>query len=51
MLEEGEDCAAVLEARVADARELQLLGGGDASEVEGFEGGLWEEEAAVEEGI
>lgn len=51
MLEEGEDGAAALEARVADAGELELLGGREAPEVQGFERGLREVEAAVQEGI
>lgn len=51
VLEEGEDGAAAFEAGVADAGELELLGGREASEVEGFDRGLGEVEAAVEEGV
>ena len=43
MLKQCEDGAAVAEARVADAGDLELLGRGDAAEIEGFERGLREE--------
>ena len=48
MLEEGEDRAAALEARVADAGDLELLGGGDAAEVESLERGVGKEKATIE---
>lgn len=51
VLEQGEDGAAVYEARVADGGDAELAGWGDAPEVEGFEGGAGEEETAVEESV
>jgi len=50
VLQEGEHGAAVGEAGVGHAAEFQLGVGGEAAEVEGFEGAFGEEEAAVEEG-
>ena len=50
MGEVEEDGAAVGEARVADAGDAELGFGGQAPEVEGFEGGVGEVETAVEEG-
>lgn len=50
MLVKGEDGAAVAEARGGDGADFDLGGGGEAAQVEGFEGALGEVEAAVEEG-
>lgn len=50
MLVEGEEGAAVTEARGGDGADFDLRGGGEAAQVEGFERALGEVEAAVEEG-
>jgi len=49
LLEEGEDGGAVADGGVADAGDAELAGWAQAAEVEGFEGGVGEEEAAVDE--
>lgn len=51
MLEKRKDRAAVWEARVRDAGEFELGAGGQTAEIERFEGGVWEVETAVEEGV
>ena len=48
MLEEGENCATALESRVADTRDLELSGGGDAPEVESLKSRVGQEKAAIE---
>ena len=48
MLEEGENGAATLKSRVADTGDLELLGGGDAPEVESLKSRVGKEEAAIE---
>jgi hypothetical protein len=49
LLEEGEDGGAVADGGVADAGDAELAGWAEAAEVEGFEGGVGEEEAAVDQ--
>jgi hypothetical protein len=47
VLVEGEEGSAVAEARGGDGADFDLGGGGEAAQVEGFEGALGEVEAAI----
>ena len=49
LLEEGEYGGAIADGGVADAGDAELAGRAQTAEVEGFEGGVGEEEAAIDE--